>query len=314
MRKQKANNERVKQSWRDLTQTGKARHTRTRKARWRSIRMSMHSCMLVGGILATAYAGYLAWMVITSEDEKSMHHTVLTPQNLLKRVKFSSDGVLGRDWFLNYARNYQGKTLMELNLKEIKEALEQNGQVKEATIKRQLPDALRIHLKERTPLLRARVQLKNGVINSLLIATDGAVYEGNGYEESMLEEMPYLGGVVLKRDKIGFQPIRWIPRLALFLSQAKARIPGFYSDWYSISVEELTPGNDEGFRRIRVKSHYYGELIFDAHNLEDQFLQLIRVAKATENREGIEKIDFTQPGKVIVGYESSDMLSNGRGI
>lgn len=304
MSRRKANSK-PPQTWRQVPQIGNTRRTRTSKARWRSFRLSLRHSLALCSVLILLGGGYLAYQWVSQPAALSLKKSLLSPQIPLRTVKFSSDGVLSRDWLAGHVETLQGEKLMELELGELKLKLERSGQVAEAQITRQMPNILRIHIVERQPLLRARVRETDGSMADLLIARDGTVYRGTGYDTSTLRSLPFLAGVGLKRSANGYQPLAWAPQLAAFMEQASARLPDPYAEWKSIAVEEFSDEARTAFRRVRIQSRHSGELIFSTEALDIQIRQLLRVARALEGREGIAHIDLTQHNKVIVGYESA---------
>ena len=58
------------------------------------------------------------------------------PGASIKQVKFSSDGVLTQKWFMNWFGPLRGRSLMELDIDNIRKDLEKEDQVLAAVVRR----------------------------------------------------------------------------------------------------------------------------------------------------------------------------------
>jgi cell division septal protein FtsQ len=156
--------------------------------------------------------------------------------------------------------------LMELDLERLRSRLLSHGQVESATIARQFPDRLVVRIAERTPVARLRVE-QDGQPKDLLVAPDGFVFEGEGFDATMLAALPWLSGIALLPEGAGFKPISGMATVAQLLTDAQFSALNLYQAWSSVSLARLA--ND---REIEVTTKNGTMIIFSATG--DFFVQL----------------------------------------
>ena len=82
----------------------------------------------------------------------------------ITEVKFSSDGVLTKKWFMNWFGPLRGRSLMEVDINKLRMDLENENQVVVAQIRRNFPATLEISLHEQTPIMVLRLKGEVGRI------------------------------------------------------------------------------------------------------------------------------------------------------
>jgi cell division protein FtsQ len=78
-----------------------------------------------------------------------------------------------------------------------------------------------------------------GVQRDLLVARDGVVFFGTGYDASMVRTLPWLDGVAIARQGFGFRPIANMDVVAQLLADAQFSAPHMYELWQSVSLSRL---------------------------------------------------------------------------
>ena len=122
----------------------------------------------------------------------------------LRQVVFATDGVLDRAWLDQTLALPGGASLMTLDLAALEDRLLASGQVQSVVLRRRFADnTLVVTVQERTPIARVMVQVGGTSPRPRLVARDGVVYEGVGYERTVLERLPWLDGVQLRRTARG---------------------------------------------------------------------------------------------------------------
>jgi cell division protein FtsQ len=154
------------------------------------------------------------------------------------RLETMREGVLDDAWLARTLDLPPGISLMELDLERLRERVLADQQVLSATVTRQFPDRLVVEITERMPIARVRVDL-GGVQRDLLVARDGVVYFGTGYDPGMVKTLPWLDGIVMARDGAGFRPIPHMAIVARLLADAQFSAPHLYHYWQSVSLARL---------------------------------------------------------------------------
>ena len=154
----------------------------------------------------------------------------------VKFIDARSDGVLDNGWVARTLALPKTAGLMELDLYALRNRLLESGQVRTAVLTRKFPETLVVMIEERSPVLRVRAQVGSAPAKDLLVARDGVIYDGVGYEPALLNTLPYLADVPLKMAQGRFQPIEGMDKVADLLSTARANIPALYSGWHVVSL------------------------------------------------------------------------------
>jgi hypothetical protein len=88
------------------------------------------------------------------------------------------------------------------------------------------------------PIARIRVDL--GIVQrDLLVARDGVLFFGTGFDPGVLKTLPWLDGVAIAREGVGFRPIENMDVVARLLADARFSAPHLYAYWQAVSLARL---------------------------------------------------------------------------
>ncbi len=228
-------------NWRDIPQQLKPR-AMSAGGRRRVWRHSLRSVMVV---LAIVFVGVVAWGVSEAlQDQGPGSAARAADATPVKDIALATDGVLDRAWITRTLALPKAATLMELDLEQLRERLLASGQVRSATVARKFPSTLAVTLAERMPVARIMAQLADGSTREVLVARDGVVYEGAGYDPAIADSLVWLDGVKLIRSRDRFQPIVGMEPVADLLAKARNEAPHLYATWKSVSLARLASDNE----------------------------------------------------------------------
>ena len=290
----------VVRSWRNISQIA-GRKAVTKIARNRRI---LWYCKISAiGLSAIAVVAGLYFGVCLAVTEYGSIK-LAGPSENVRRILFRSDGVLSHDWVRRVVRIPATTEMMDVDIFAIQELLESYGQVGKAEVWRRFPDQLEIALKEREPLLRARVPAQGKGFDELLVAADGTIYTGFDYSEEELREIPYLGGLAFRRDAGGFQPVPGMETLQKLLSLARERYPEIYRTWRVVSCENFSGAQDKLGEVIKIGGTDIREVVFLADDFEKQLDRLARVVEYSQQRRisVLKRVDLSLGEQVSVQY------------
>jgi len=251
-------------TWRDIPQnvTPRAMSRAGRRRQWmRRLRWAGFGVGLIalcGGVLFVA-------RLMAEGDLQLARASNAEP---VREVVLRTDGVLDQAWIMRRLALAADATLIDLDLAMLRERLLADRQVITATLTRKFPATLEVSLSERSPV--ARINVRSGGAGSAprpqLVARDGVVYPGNGYDAHFLAELPWLGGVKLRRvtevasfAAADFAPIFGMPLVAELLATARNEAPALYKTWRVVSLARL-----ESDAEIEVKTDTIDRIIFNA--------------------------------------------------
>jgi POTRA domain, FtsQ-type len=214
-------------------------------------------CALVLGGATVAIEVYFTW---ESNPARLKDPGQSTP---LRQVVFSTDGVLDRPWLDQTLALPKKASLMNLDLAAAERRLLASGQVQTVVLRRRFADnVLAVAVQERTPVARLMVQGNGEAPRLRLAARDGVIYEGVGYEPAVLERLPWLAGVQLRRSAAhGFEPIAAMERTADLLRTAQTMVPELFAGWQVVSLERFASDQE-----ITVRSALIPEIVFDVRD------------------------------------------------
>jgi cell division protein FtsQ len=222
-------------TWRDTLAPAAAPRPRNRTGRRRLLLVSFRRVLAVVFAVACLISGYYGWR-IWNENPAAL----AAPSNSapLREIAVRSDGVLGRAWVERTLDIAPGTALMALDLDALRDRLLESGQVKIAVVARRFPDVLNVTLEERSPVLRVRAQEADGVERHLFVARDGFVFAGEGYDDSTVLGLPWLGGIALTRNLsgVGFSPVPGMDSVSDLLGTVRASAPALSRDFQIISL------------------------------------------------------------------------------
>ncbi|NBB77903.1 MAG: FtsQ-type POTRA domain-containing protein [Verrucomicrobia bacterium] len=290
------------QSWRSLA--GGSRNRRIQSPAARKRRLIRIGKVLAAMLLFSLLVGGIAAVVVAllQRDDPIQ---VSTPSKPIERILFDTDGVLPDRWLSTVVDLRRGRTLMEVDIHEMKRRLEAHGQVKSASVERVFPDALKIRVREREPLLRMRVAGSGGQTELRIVARDGTLYEGVGYPEASLRRMPYL--VPYRHANGRIQPLRGIERVAELLEVTRRTQPNFFRTWQIVSLEYYSGDPDLPGQVIEVQTSLVPRIIFGLNTeFSRQLDRLAVVLNYVQSRgnPALKRIDLSLRESAAVRFES----------
>lgn len=254
-------------TWRDIQQSvGTKSMTREGKKR-----LAMAVGNVVGIMLVLGAAGWGICEVVNLWRHDPKRITAPTKGAPLRDVALRTDGVLDKAWVLRTLELPRDASLMELDLGDIKRRIEASGQVSKAVVERRFPDILAVTLQERAPVARAVATAGDAAPVVFLVARDGTVYSGSGYDVAMTGQLPYLDGVALVRDGAGFARIEGMETVAELLGAAQAAVPELYRSFKVVSLARFARD-----RTLSVKSAEVEEITFGSSQ-EGFYRQIARL-------------------------------------
>ncbi len=248
-----ANTQRTR-TWRDIQQEVAPR-SMSREGKKRHRLASLRLFLGVVALGALGWGGYEIWK-LTRESPAGL--AAASQSEPLREILLKTDGVLDLARVESVLGIPPGTPLMNLDLAALHRALVASGQVRTAVLARQFPDKLSVTVEERTPVLRVVVRGDDGKPAALLVARDGTVYQGHGYDHALVSSLPYLDGVRLVRDTAGYQPVRGMETVADLLGTALAGTPALYRDFQVVSLARLATDGEIVVKTGQVESVTFG--------------------------------------------------------
>jgi len=188
----------------------------------------------------------------------------------VNEVVLITDGVLDQNWLVSTLALPKKATLMELDLYRLRSTLLANAQVRSATLTRNFPSTLTVSLSEHSPVARIKAQRNGEEPRTFLVAREGMVFEGTGFDPEMIASLPWLDGVKLVRKDNGFEPIAGMEVVADLLAKAKMEAEHLYVTWQVVSLARLASDGE-----IEVRDKNVAKIFFGTN--EDFFRQLARL-------------------------------------
>lgn len=266
MNKKKKKSENNSESWRRIPQSSRRRKL-TASARKRGRKMALYGLALVL-LLASAFGLAAGGWYLVRESIRQMATTMQAP--VVQNIHFQTDGVLSQDWLMEHLAEVPETPVFSLDLEELRERLIRNGQIKSVVIAKLPPHDLAIRLEERTPVLRLVTRdPETSQRMLLLVAEDGLVYQGYGYERSRLARLPFVDVARLERKGDGYGRLPGFPEVAELLRVAQEEAPELYHSWRTVSLRRLP--------LIDVRSDEVGQAVFPSQDFEEKIRKLRKV-------------------------------------
>lgn len=241
-------------SWRNIRQEVAPRAMSSKGRRRRYLAAFRFSAALALVALAAwgVYALAHAW------DGSRAGLATAVKGEALRFVKVESDGVLTDEAWVRSTLAIPPKTpLLDLDLAALSAKLTAHRQVRLAVLTRRFPDTLLVSLRERTPVARVQVDDGRGQ-RQMLVAPDGVVYDGHGYDATMIAQLPWLAGFRLHRAATGgLEPIEGLDAVSALLTTAQIQAPWLYREWQVVYLDRLADRDE-----ILVKSTRVPEILF----------------------------------------------------
>lgn len=254
-------------TWRDIPQPVKPRMM----GREGKKRLAMAIGNIVGLVLVLGAGSWGIFEIVALWKTDPARITAPTKGVPLRDFTVRTDGVLDQGWVRRTLALPKDASLMELDLVALKRLLEASGQVGKAVIERKFPDVLVVTLQERTPVARVMALIGDAAPVVFMVARDGVVYSGSGYDNDMVGGLPFIDGVKLVREGAGFARIEGMDSVADLLGTAQASVPGLYRTFKVVSLARF--GLD---RTLAVKSTEV-ELITFGSSQDSFYRQLARL-------------------------------------
>ena len=274
--------------------------------RWRLV-MAVVRVVAVAALLGLLAWG--GWMVIAALQRDPSRIPAAARVGPMKppELKFT-DGVLDNAWLARTLELPPNASLLELDLEKLRGRVLADRQVLTATLTRLFPDRLVVQITERMPIARIRVDI-GGVQRDLLVARDGVLFLGTGFDPGMLKTLPWLDGIAIARDGAGFRPVPHMDIVGRLIADAQFSAPHQYFHWLSVSLARL-----ESDRELEVTLKSGTKAMFSAKG--NFFLQLAifdEIIERTARVPGTSaRVDLTLGREVPVTLEPAP-LTDGKG-
>lgn len=252
-------------TWRDIPQqvNSRAMSRGGRRRMWRT-------AFRVTGAVITVALLVAAIVVFTDAfNQKQGKMSAAVNAAPVDKITLRTDGVLTEGWVARTLALRKGITLMELDIDDLRVQLEAHHQVSSATVRRRFPSTLEVSLAERAPVARISARDPQGVAQILLVARDGVVFSGVGFDQKFRRTLPFLDGIKLVRDEGRLRPIQGMDVASQLLATARNEAPHLYKDWKVVSLAKL-----EDEQEIIVQSEKVQRIVFTARS-DDAFLKQI---------------------------------------
>jgi cell division protein FtsQ len=253
-------------SWRNIPQQVKPRAMSREGHR----RLVFHSLKVALAVVVVAGFSWGAWRTAAALQDGPRALPGVAAATPVRNIVLVTDGVLDRAWLAHTLALPNKATLMDLDLGQIKDRLLASRQVASASVVRNFPATLTVRISERAPVARILVQQGDADPKALLVARDGVVYEGAGYDLPLLDTLPWLDGVRLVRKDGALEPIAGMDSVAELLARAKMEADQLYRTWHVVSLSRLA---DDG--EIEVRTRDGMRVTFGTE--EDYFRQIARL-------------------------------------
>lgn len=289
------------QSWRELAGPRKQRINSPQARRRRQTRLLK---VLGGFLMLLALIAGVTWVVIEFQGRKEKI-SLKAPSKPIERILFETNGLLPDAWLSSVVSLKAGMTMMEADIYGLKQKLEAQGQVKSATVERVFPADLRIVVQERTPVLRLAIADATGKRRLRIVGEDGVVYDGVGYPQSALKQLPFVRPFQHSNGK--FFPLLGIERVAELLNVARQKYPQLSRGWQVVSLEHYSGDLELPGQVIEIHSVLVPRILFSAStDFGKQLDRLEYIMEYVEQRgnPSMERIDLSLNGAAAVQFSS----------
>jgi hypothetical protein len=227
----------------------------------KSVAVLVFSCVCL-------WAGYELYTTWQNDPAKLKSPVKSSP---VKTIALRGENlVVDHAWVVRTLGLPKDADLMELDLYGLRERLLESGQVRAAVLSRKFPDTLVVSLEERSPVARLNARFGEGDPETFLVARDGVVFKGACFKDEVLQGLPFLGGVALKRSNGKLLPIQGMETVADLLNTARVNAPELYRSWSIVSLQRFATDGE-----IVVQSADVGQVIFGMR--DDFYKQIARL-------------------------------------
>ncbi len=221
-------------------------------------------------ILVLAGLGWGGFEITAALRGSPKRFSGAAPAVPVNEVVLITDGVLDQNWLVQTLALPKNASLMELDLYRLRAVLMSNAQVRSATLTRNFPATLTVSISEHSPVARIMAQVNGAEPRMFLVAREGIVFDGTGFDPDMISTLPWLDGVKLERKDDAFLPIAGMTTVADLLAKAKMEAEHLYRSWQVVSLARL-----ESDGEIEVRDRNVAKIFFGTN--EDFFRQLARL-------------------------------------
>ncbi|GHC11268.1 hypothetical protein GCM10007047_30740 [Cerasicoccus arenae] len=261
----------------------------------------MINLKFLGGLITFALLSCAIWGGVKYLRSESFSRLMAGGSERMRAVYLETDGVLDEQWLNQQVSLPENIELMAVDIEAIQRTLRDNGQVRSVLVERVFPDALRIRIAERQPVLRMVLQDSSGKKFMRLISYEGDIYPGQRYPADTIRGLPYVAGVTLHRKENGdYQPLDGIGDVADFLHHARRLMPDRVSEWESVSLADFDPSGKTLSSRLAVTTSKGYTIVFSPNDLDEQFAELETILKQLERqRQRFDHIDLSMQDAVV---------------
>ncbi|HWA11025.1 MAG TPA: FtsQ-type POTRA domain-containing protein [Opitutaceae bacterium] len=281
-------------TWREIPQPLRPR-AMSREGRRRFVRAGLRTVGIAGLALAAVW-GVIEVAGIWQAEPRRIARAVGTA--FVSRIELHTDGRVDQAWVERTLALPKAITLMELDLPRLQQRLLQDAQVRSVVLSKTFPSTLTVTLTERLPVVR----LRTDAARDLLVARDGAVFAGIGYDAAQMETLPWLAGARLVRQGDGFAPIEDMTTVADLLARACNEAPALYRTWQVVNVARLRSDGE-----IEVRSSEVEKITFST--ALDFLTQIARLDYVQDSgRVPLKSVNLGLGAQVVVDYDAAAAL------
>ena len=225
-------------------------------------------------------------------------------EDYVKKVLFYTDGVLDEAWLSGVIQINRNMQLMDINIFEMKHSLERFDQVLEAEVIRVFPDALRVELKEEVPIFKLKMQTSEGVDFLRCVGESGLVYEGVGYSETVINELPYL--IPYRHSNQKYLPINGLEHVSQLINLLKEEGLIERLRLQSISLENFSGDSEFPGQIIEVNSDLIPRILFSAYKDYPRQIARLNYILSYINGSGnpeVERVDLSLRDSAAVEFK-----------
>lgn len=285
-------------SWRLIPQTSK-RRTVTPIARKR---MLMFYLKATGGIVAVAVMTTSITAAVLYWRSHEVNIALGGPSVPVSGFTFETNGFLDGRWASEHLSLPVGTPIMDVDIYKLRDAALSYGQVESAVVSRLFPDKLGISVKERAPVLRARIPAAGGGTRDVFIAADGTVYHGFNYSVELRRSVPFVDGVRFQRKGGRIVPLEHMEVAAALVKVARTRYPDIYKDWRVVDYSRFDAEPGARTSVLTVRTSGGGEIRFAPGDFEAQLRDLADVFayNGVRGEKSFRKIDLSYEDPVVL--------------
>jgi len=260
-------------NWKNLAPKSSSRNPASKAAFRKRANTFMRIFVL---ILVLAGVGVGIWWFEEKINSSDYPLELTGPGVPVSKTIFQSDGVLTSNWFSNWFGPLRGRSLMQIDIHQLRTELENEPQIASARVTRKFPSTLEISIREMHPILVLRMRSEGGGIQDWLVSDNGTLYQGSGYARTALASLPSLSvnpnSIIPRKDGNGFLKIAGISEVAPLLELARSEYPAIYRNWQVVSFER--PHEDDPGAHILVNSRKVRSIRFSPKDFSSQMTRL----------------------------------------